>query len=258
MMKSSIPSSCGLDARGAVGLGRAVVLVVVAAGVRRAAVAAASIRPPPRSARWTRCARPACSSRSRTRSTSLSATHCERPSGSVEIDDLGDVEVLRRRSSPPCRGRGRRSCPAATMPAVVAATSSSVPQRARAPRATAWPVGRVLRHDHDEAVRALARRAPPGARPARRRPPVWLASTSVTSNGRPSASRSTTTCSTGSPVSSSQALDQVAPQPARGRRAGSVETMISSMPCARDRVHRGVERVGVADLAGARRCPRRA
>ena len=84
---------------------------------------------------------------------------------------------------------------------------------------------------------------------------VRFATTSVTSNGRPSA------CEVDHHV-----LDR---QPGRllagarsGRAAasprtspGSVETMISSIGCARDRVHGGVERVAVADLARRRRCP---
>ena len=79
---------------------------------------------------------------------------------------------------------------------------------------------------------------------------VRFATTSVTSNGRPS------------PRGRRRRARPAARSPPRRRSirsrrsqpddvAGSVETMISSIGCARDGVHRGVERVGVADLAVA-------
>ena len=184
-------------------------------GRRRAATAAASIRRPPRP--WPRCARPACRCRARTRSTSLSATHCGAVGGQRRDHDLRDVEVLRRRSSPPCTGRGRRSCRRPRS----CSERSDVEQllaAARAPRAPRGPSPESC------GTTTMKRCGPSSASffealdELARRPTVWLASTSVTSNGRPSASTSTTTCSTGRPVSLSQPLDQVAPQPARGRR----------------------------------------
>ena len=132
------------------------------------------------------------------------------------------------RSWRPCRGRGRRSCPAATIPAS-RRDSSSRRSRARAACSTASP------RPEDCGMTTMKRCGPSAASAFRRSvssglATVWLASTSVTSKGRPSAARSTTTCSTGSPVSSPS-------RSGRSRRSqpedsdGSVETMISSIPC---------------------------
>ena len=75
-----------------------------------------------------------------------------------------------------------------------------------------------------------------------------LATARVTPKGRPSSSRSTTTWSTGMPGGVGDALDQVAPQPARGRgREGRDEHLVGVV--LGDRVHRGGVGVGVADLA---------
>ena len=115
---------------------------------RRAAMRGGFHRRPPRprarTRSRTRCARPACWSRPAIRSTSLSAIHSELPAGSVEIDDLGDVEVLHRVHGRPCRGRGRRSSrrrrsrPRAGTPAAAAAAPGPARRRRRGRR----PAGR--------------------------------------------------------------------------------------------------------------------
>ena len=84
------PEQLGLDARGAVGLRRPVVVVVVdvrvgdRGGFHQAAASSLA----------TRCARPACRCLARCCSTRPSATHCGAVLGQRRDHDLGDVEVL--------------------------------------------------------------------------------------------------------------------------------------------------------------------
>ena len=74
------PEERGLDPRGAVGLGRPVVIVPVGvAHVRGGGHYASAF------ARDSMCSTGTLLVAPRTRSTSLSATHCDEPSGSVEI-----------------------------------------------------------------------------------------------------------------------------------------------------------------------------
>ena len=127
--------------------------------------------------------------------------------------------------------------------------ASSVFSRERASRAAA-PSAELC------GTTAMNRRGPSAASAFRRSTSsgaatVRFATTSVTSNGRPSFVRSTTTCSTGSPGLAPQAADQIRLEPGglTLRQRGHddlVDLMLG------DGVLRGVERVGVADLARAR------
>ena len=152
------PEELGLDPRGAVGLRRPVVLVVLVAvgasgdraGFHQAAASVASAR---------RGSTGLPVALAHALDAACRAHPLELVARQRRDHDLGDVEVLRRRSWPPCRGRGRRSWPAATMCSLRRSSSSVLqPLARRAHRASPSP--RVLRHDDDEAVRAVGRPAP--------------------------------------------------------------------------------------------------
>ena len=184
----------------------------------------------------TRCARPACSVAVCDALDQLVGHPLRAALGQRRDHDLGDVEELhgvhRRRVGVGVADHARRPRSPAS--------SSDAEQRlqALARGLDGAPVAAVLRHDDDEAPRPLARRAPSGARRARAPATVWLATTSVTSNGRPSRARSTTTCLTGSPVSfSSASIRSRRSQPevaARQRRDDDLVDPVRrrSRPCA--------------------------
>ena len=183
MMKSSIPSSWRLDARGAVGLGRPVVLVVVA-GVRRATAQRLPSGAPP-SARGLdvldRLVRRARDALDELVGDPLASV----PSGSVEMTISEMWKYCDGVHRSPCRGPGRRSCrrPRSRRRAQ---RLEQLPAAARAPRATARPVAESC------GTTTMKRCGPSSAsclqaleQLAGRRPSGWPA-TSVTSNGRPS------------------------------------------------------------------------
>ena len=209
------PEQRGLDPRGAVGRRRPVVLVLVAGARAPARIAPASIRPPPASA--TRCARPACRSRFATRSTSLSATHFELSSGSVEMT-ISEMWKNCTAFITAVKGSGSPIMPAATMPVVLERGRAASSRRSRAAR------DRAARRRGPAGTTTMKRCGPSSASSLRRStssPPaaVWLATTSVTSNGRPSRVEVDDDVLDRQPGLLARARSrQVAPQPARRRR----------------------------------------
>ena len=77
---------------------------------------------------------------------------------------------------------------------------------------------------------------------------VWFATTSVTSNGRPSSLEVDHDVLDRQPGVVLERLDQVAPHPAGGRRGQRRDDDLGD-PAVGDRVVRGVQRIAVADLA---------
>ena len=191
------PEQLRLDARGAVGRRRAVVLVLGVGdrgGFHGAPYATAS-----------------ADSATSTCSTGLfvGAAHALDQVGAQPArarrrqggdHDVVDAEELERVHGPPCTGRGRRSCPRRCSPAARARSIICVKPGARLARGDA--VAALLGHDEDEDMALDApRRAPCSAR-AGASAGGAVGDRERDAEGRPSWSRSTTTCSTGSRVAS--------------------------------------------------------
>ena len=207
--------------------------------------------------RRTRRARRACWTRRRTRSIEVGAQPARAGRGQGGDDDVVDAEELQRVHRPPCRGRGRRSCPAQIRPAARARSMTCV-RRARA-CARGDAVAALLGHDEDEHVALAAR--PRFAFSASSRPveaAVRLATDERDVEGQALLVEvDDDVLDRAGRVASRDALDEVAAQPARRRRrVGRDDDLVGVV--LGDRVHRGGVGVGVADLADRRRCPPRA
>ena len=137
--------------------------------------------------------------------------------GQRRDDDVVDAGRTAARSSSRCRDRGRRSCPRRAGPRGAGGRAPGPAGRAPGgvwmPSPPSWGTTTMNRWRSVLGAMSLIALAA-AARPT----PCALATTSVTSKGRPSASMSATTCSTGSAGGLADALDEVAPQPARRRR----------------------------------------
>ena len=230
MMKSSIPSSWGSTREERLASGGPWCSSCSWPWAWPAAIAPASIRRLA-SAACLDVHAPACRSRSPRAPPGLSATHLDSVGRQRRDHDLGDVEVLHGVH----RGRVRvRVADLAGGHDLLAAQDVEQRLQPLARGAHGAAVARVLRHDHDEAVRAARRRAPRAC--ARAAPPAdRLVGEHERDVERQAPRRRHVDCTmwwTGSPLPRLQALDQVAPQPARGdRRQRRDDDLVD--PCAR-------------------------